>query len=439
MARIMVALWILLATLSAAPVHARAQKSVSNNPQITVIVDQHQRWIARYRFDRPVTRMTFDRSPDASRTTTWTAMNGFRITRNGDDAEFVSRIDGKSFRQFEVSIPPLYRYLPKDYAPFSPFGDGSTLFHTGRMFACPERCPTSDPGAWKMQLIVRDGRGILLNGKRYTGSAMWPDGESGRYIYIGNRRLTDTGVVNAVIDQALPAIVRQQLEQQLPIFMAYFASRLGPLDFRPALFASYDAAHVGNWGRQGGTLPGQIFTHFYGGRWPQEFAKPDFANDLAWHFAHEAGHLHQRGIFTNDPSGWWIHEGGAEAFAAIALQQSGPDGAAYVERRIKAARQSCAKLLNGKSLHQTTRQQSIDPAYQCGLLVNLAIDSALRRQNPESDGLYIVWRAYLARNNVTKVTREEDFLVVLAAVGGAALRDRLAGLLDTANPDFSTL
>ena len=33
-------------------------------------------------------------------------------------------------------MSPTYSRLPKDYAPFSPFGDGGMLFHTGRLFAC---------------------------------------------------------------------------------------------------------------------------------------------------------------------------------------------------------------------------------------------------------------------------------------------------------------
>ncbi len=411
-------------------------------PMITAIADAKKDWIVRYRFDHPVTRMAFDRTPDASRTKTWSAPQGFQITYGSDEnnggVEIVSRIDGKPFRQVDLQMPPLYRDLPSDYAPFAPFGDGSLLFYTGRLFACSDSCSAANSRKWRMRLMVRDHRRILLNGQTYRGSAVWLDGDEGRYVYIGDGALTDAGVVNAVVDRGLPDNIRQQLEQQLPMLMAYFSARLGKLETRPALFASYDAAHPGGgWGRQGGTLPGQIFTHFYGSRWPVEFAKPDFANDLAWHFAHEAGHLHQRGITTDDAPGWWIHEGGAEAFAAIALRESGASQADYVARRIKTARESCATLLREKSLHQVTSRQTNTPAYQCGMLVNLSIDAALRQRAPTKDGLYAVWRGYLARKASGQSTDEAAFLSSVADIGGQPIADQVARMLDTTNPDFS--
>ncbi len=442
-----VVLAIFLIVLMTNPIAAQGAIRASDKgrppakPVINILVDGKGDWIVRYQFDRPINRMAFDRSPDASRTKTWGAPPGFHIFRQviGDQSgdEVVSRIDGKRFRQVDLRIPPLYRDLPSDYAPFAPFGDGSILFYTGRLFACAPLCSIDDKELWRMRLIVRDKRRILLNGQTFSDGVQWLDSDGGRYVYIGDGKLTDAGVVNAVIDRALPDNIRLLLEQQLPMFMAYFEERLGKLESRPALFASYDAAHPGGgWGRQGGTLPGQIFTHFYGNHWPVEFAKPDFANDLAWHFAHEAGHLYQRGIATENARGWWIHEGGAEAFAAIALRDSGTSQADYVAQRIASARQSCATLLRDTSLHLATSRQNNTPAYQCGLLVNLALDAALKKQKPTGDGLYAVWRVYLARKANKQSTDEAAFLASVAEVGGKAVANKLALLLDTPKPDF---
>ncbi len=438
--------WILVMLMMARPAAARDTPPIndSSRPTITIIANGQTDWTVRYDFARPVTRLAFDRSPDASRVKTWTAMPGFRISGDGgdgggDSGEIVTRVDGKPFRRVDLRMPPRYRELPKDYAPFAPFGDGSILFHSARLFACGGTCPAQSDRPWPLRLIVRDGRAILLNGKTHARSVRWNDGDDGRYVYLGKGKPADAGVVSAVIDQALPDQVRIQLEQQLPVFMAYFSTRLGMLDMRPALFASYDAAHVGGWGRQGGNLPGQVFTHFYGNRWPAAFAKPDFTNELAWHFAHEAGHLYQRGIAPDEPSGWWVHEGGAEAFAALALRQSSPAAAAYVDRRIIAAGQSCPKLLKGTSLHRAITQQSNDPAYQCGLLINLAIDRALRQRAPDKDGLYTVWRAYLLRKARGQSTDEAAFLACIAEVGGQSLADQVARIMDAAMPDFTAI
>ena len=63
------------------------------------------------------------------------------------------------------------------------------------------------------------------------------------------------------------------------------------------LYVSYDASHPKGRGRQGGVLPDQVFIHFYGGKWPEEMEKPGFADELAWHFAHEAAHLYHRRLY----------------------------------------------------------------------------------------------------------------------------------------------
>lgn len=439
MIRITTRLSILCWAISAVAALAQAAAPIIPHPQITIVATGQTPWLATYRFDRPVRKLIFDRSPDGSRMTSWMVMPGFQITRDDDGTEVASRIDGKPFRQIEFRVPPRYRDLTKDYAPFAPFGDGGVLFHTGRFFACAEICSTQASKMWQLRLIVRDGRQILLNEQRHRGSVRWTDGDDGRNVYLGRASVAQGSDVSAVIDRALPPLIRQQLDRQIPVFMRYFATRLGALDFRPTLFASYDAAHVGGWGRQGGTLPRQIFIHFYGNRWPQEFDKPDFANELAWHFAHEAGHLYQRGLSIEATDGWWIHEGGADAFAAIAMRQSGPDTARYVDQRVAATRQSCPKLLDGRSLHEATSRKVNEAAYQCGLLLNLALDHALRKQMPDRDGLYAVWRAYLARATAGKAPAEADFLASIADVGGTALAERVKRLVDSPNPDFTTL
>src|SRR4030095_5929397 len=141
----------------------------------------------------------------------------------------------------------------------------------------------------------------------------------------------------AVIDAALPERIRAQLLAQLPEFMHLFSGKLGALPTRPMLFVSYDASHPKGWGRHGGVLPGQVFIHFYGGKWPAEMEKPEFPDDLAWHFAHEAAHMYHRRTGTESGDDW-ITEGGAEAFAALALRGG---ASAYVQSAEEKARGQC--------------------------------------------------------------------------------------------------
>jgi hypothetical protein len=67
-----------------------------------------------------------------------------------------------------------------DYAPFSPFGDGGMLFHTGRLFACADRC--SQDESWSTDLWADDEDRIVLGGKSLQARARWTDRDEGRVV-----------------------------------------------------------------------------------------------------------------------------------------------------------------------------------------------------------------------------------------------------------------
>lgn len=386
-----------------------------------------------YQFHKPVRHLDFARSPDKSRATTWAVGDEFEIVATGH-GEVARRRDGGSFTEVTMLVPPVYVKLLKDYAPFSPFGDGSTLFHTGRFFACADVC--QDNAEWSMKLTVDDGRHILLDGKRRTRQVSWTDSGDGRNVYVGETQPLETRHFIAVLDGALPSSIRVPLTDQLPQYMHYFAERLDELPSRLVLFASYDASHTGGRGTQGGTLPGQVFTHFYGKKYAEEMAKPNFANELAWFFAHEAAHLYQRQIFSKNLEGYWIHEGGAEAFAALAIRAGDSTANAFVDSRIEAARIKCAKSLKDRTVQEAINGDDFDAAYSCGLIINLAIDTALRRDARGTDGLYTVWRDYIARSAGKDKADEQDFLDSLARIGGIELADSVRRVVRTRSLDL---
>ena len=398
-------------------------------PEIAITAPASGNWSAAYTLPTPATELVFSRSPDASRTIDWKAPEGFEIIRTGE-FERVHRHDGAAFSSVTLSVPPVYRDLPKDYGPCSPFGDGGILTYTGRFFACGGE--GVDDG-WRMKLNA-PGRSILLNGKALSGAAEWFDSDSGQNIYIGEAKPVETADFIAVIDNALPGAIRSQLATQLPVYLHHFADRLGALPARPMLFVSYDLAHRDGNGRQGGTLPGQVFVHFYGSMWTEQMAKPGFAEDLGWHFAHEAAHLYQRQTYLEDKTGSWIHEGGAEAFAALALRSTGQAEAA--DAVVAASAGKCTKQLAGRSLHAALEADTFDAAYTCGLRANIALDAELRRIAPKSDGLYSVWTAYRKRV-AGREASEADFMAAVASIGGEATATRLRAMVTSSTPDFS--
>lgn len=371
-------------------------------------------WVVGYILKAPARELVFARQPDDSRTTDWRPGPGLEIVRI-DGKERLRRIDGRALDDMILlSMPAAYRHLPMDYAPFSPFGDGGLLVYTGRFIACPGEC--ADDDAWKIVLSAPDDT-ILVDGVRYQDRAEWTDSAEGRNIYIGNTTPVETPDFLAVIDAALPDKIRTQLAADMPGFMHYFADRMGALPERPMLFASYDLRPQNGYGRQGGTLPGQVFVHFYGPNWTEEMAKPAFVGDLAWHFAHEAAHLFQSQIYIDAEDASWVHEGGAEAFAAIALRAQGQGKEA--DAHIAASAKTCHTKLAGRSIRAALSAGEYEVAYACGLQINLGLDAELRRIAPESDGLFSVWREYRTAVKGRAATTE-DFYAAIASVGTPA-------------------
>lgn len=420
------------ALIAAAPATAASGQRPAVQPEVKITAGPGKTWTLAYRLPRSAKTLLFARSPDASRVADWTAPADFEIVQT-PSGEAVRRRDGAAFRAVTVTTPAAYRVLPNDYAPFSPFGDGGMLFHTGRFFVCAEACPEN--AVWPMRLSAPGGRAILLDGRRLIGKAAWTDNGEGRSVYVGEAKPISSPELLAVIDTALPADIREPLAAQLPRFMGFYAQRLGALATPPMLFASYDAAHPKGWGRQGGTMPGQVFVHFYGAAWPDQMKKPDFLPDLDWFFAHEAGHIFQRQIFISDREGW-VHEGGAEAFAAMALREIEPSAGGYVDRRIAKARTDCARQLGGQSIQQALDAKRFDAAYSCGLILNLAIDRAVRTAAPGSDGLFAVWRDYIATVGGRTVVSEDDYLASLAKVGGPKLAEAVKAAVRSPAPDL---
>ena len=66
----------------------------------------------------------------------------------------------------------------------------------------------------------------------------------------------------------------------------------------------------------------------------------------------------------------------------MALREIEPSAGDYVDRRIAKARTDCARQLGGQSIQQALDAKRFDAAYSCGLILNLAIDRAVRAAAP---------------------------------------------------------
>jgi hypothetical protein len=353
---------------------------------------------AEYRLARSTRALHFAPRLDGYRARDWKTPPGeFRWVHEGD-GERIERTDGKPFARLTLDIPVRYSVLEKAYAPFSPFSDGGMLLYSGHFQACPALpCKGTEPLA---VTVAAEGETIGVGGRRSVNTAAFVSREEGTYIYIGNAQPVATSGFLAIVDPALQPALRDHLLESLPQSMQDFTAIYGALSITPELYVSLDPNPPSgtSLSSQGGTLPGQVFIHLYGDGWRKPIRLGDVVW-LDWFFAHEAAHFFQR-AGTNDVIGpdsqAWIHEGGADAMAALIMRARGETERGYVTRRIAEARKGCTEGLAEVALNAASRAGKFDLHYQCGMLIALAIDADVRRGSGGAKGLHDVNRRFFA-------------------------------------------
>jgi len=379
---------------------------------VSIALSQHEaQWEVRYSLPKPVAELRFEREDrKGTRASTWQAVDPALAVSVVDGEEVVRRSDGKPFSEAAFRMAPLYIQMDKDYAPFSPFGDGGLLIYTGRFHACAEKCTGEE--SFHTSLQPPAGAHAIFNGK-VVDSLDFEDRNDGTNVYVGRAEPVATPDVVAVIDPTLPQDVRTRLDSLLPRLMAFYGKEFGVLETRPMLFASSDANHPGGgYGYQGGTLPGQVFVHRYGQN--AAFGTPEFLARQDWFFAHEAAHLYQHYPSLADEGDSWIHEGGADALAAVALQSLDVIDEDAVKSRLQSSSDTCAAGLSKAPLRKSHVDGNFDSFYSCGFVMQMAVDAAAKRASDGKCGLPCVWRDFQAKVSAGAPWSTDTFIGVAA-------------------------
>lgn len=245
----------------------------------------------------------------------------------------------------------------------------------------------------QMRFTPAKGEKVVLGGKRYF-TLGWRDDDAdmrGAFVYFGSIRPVETASVSAIIDPGLPPHLVQAFELHLASLFSYYGAKTGyELAKRPAILIGFNGNDPGQ-GYGGDVLPDGIAFSFRGQIW--ERADPDIVRRALHLIAHESAHLWNSGRFdsADNEQAPWMHEGGAEAFAWLAmrdLEMLGEDG---FRRTIQNALNHC---VGDRGIHHDTLQaalmrQQFDLSYSCGGIMNMLVDAALS----DSGGLYTFWRA----------------------------------------------
>ncbi len=391
--------------------------------------DDGQRLRVEYQSARPTKALVFARTPNGTRPKRWQFSSpGFEFAEvNGKDV--IYRTDRSEFSSVEVVVPTTYSPLPKDYAPFSPFTDGGLLIHSGRFQACPSNLGTVKDcdGPWSMRIQAPPTAHILLHGERYEDQAGWSDSGDGTKIYVGWGKLeSDTGFVG-IVDPALPPDLSGLMSTALPELMDYYGRRLPRLAQQPMLFVSYDPSYEHGYGNQGGVLPNQVFMHFYGATWEEINPESNVPEEIAWFFAHEAGHIFQQGVAGERESAW-IHEGAAEAFAYLALKELEIVSTSYLNSRRIQAKDACGDALEIGALTTAAERGNFADFYNCGLTMFIAVDAKIRARSGNQLDLFDLWSAIIPELKALGPLDSADFLKKVEPWIGGDLAGQLLSL-----------
>lgn len=362
--------------------------------------------VVTYTPSAPVPMLALRRTADDSRLSRWKPVNPDIEIIHLEDRDYIRRKDRRRFGDESFEVPATYVSMPKDYAPFMPFRDGGLLIHSGRFQACPVDCRLDGaPDSFAMTLSPLSGGRVILHGAVSDGPVSWTDRHDGTMVYIGAGEPVETPDLIAVLDAELPGDIRAALDEFFPRLMQYYAARLGRLPEKPMLFAALDRhaqpdgnPDSNNYSSQGGTLPGQVFMHLVGDGWFEDQAvrEAQTAGFLPWFFAHEAGHLYQRMETVDfDMGESWIHEGGADAFAALTARELGAVEAQYLSFRINDAVAQCLRGLEGGSLADAGERGAFDLYYACGMVIQLMADEEIRARSGGDQDLFDLWTAFL--------------------------------------------
>ena len=196
----------------------------------------------------------------------------------------------------------------------------------------------------------------------------------------------------SLIDSKLPVALKTLMAQKLPKIVAYFAEKLPALTYRPSLFASYSTTEDGSYGHQGGTLPGQIFMHWYGNK---AMAGLDEHNTF-WFFAHEIAHLYQGpGANIESLTDAWVHEGTAELFAAIAYSEINDSAQLFQSKlfqsKLATAKADCLRSVATQPSYHQVAFANPRVHYSCGLLLVTALHQELTQRGGD---IFQLWQAY---------------------------------------------
>lgn len=366
--------------LLAGPARADDANKLAASMHLTrVAVDK---WRADYRFSEPVTALKFEKTSDY-RATAWKALTaGVRLEDGEQTERYVSEI---GIKEFSVEIAAYDKFAPKQYAPNNRFSDGGAALYMGFFNGEVEQGGKTRELALKVSYAGRPGE-TVVPGPVFADTQLSLES----YTYFGPQKPVTAGVAKLIMDPATPAWMAEVLLATTSEATAYFAKTYQrPLLRELVLMVSVSEFESPGFSMKGGATNGQITYRLSG----QGVLKdsPKARSIVKRLVTHEIAHIWQNnvsrgGIGEDAP---WIHEGGAEAMALDAMQNTGMWTIAEIEVYQTAAIASCEKVKDQPTAY--------DYFYACGLQKFMQLKLAAP----------VIWRGLITETEKTGQTYSE--------------------------------
>ena len=385
---------------------------------------EQDRWQVQYQLPIAVDHVAFSRRSNFDRSKLYNIdPEKFRFDTAGD-VLLIRSVDGSKFTQLELSFTSYYDFIQKDYTHNVRYTDGSNLLYTNHLTlgaSIIDDKSISPIGAsfgdTQMHFYVA-GQHIAFLGQRYFETASWQVDDRGTYIYFGNITPVENDNMLAIIDPKLPTWVWAQTQRYFPKLFDYYHDQTGQaLNFKPMVFFNYDNLDGDYANNSGGTLEGLVQLTINGKRWHEE--NKSLFNSLFLFLAHEAAHFWNGQMFSNpQQQNAWLHEGGADAFAYLAMREFGLFDNSQMLQAFEDAANNCLLNKGPQALRQAAELWQHRNYYTCGATMAFASHSAIQAKSADKS-LFDLWRALFAASGENRHYTEQDYFNQLSQLTGS--------------------
>lgn len=357
------------------------------------------RWRVDYALAEPVDALELEPNAGDYRTRAWhVSTEGVALYTQAPAAAVIKADAGKRFSNFSVEVSMYLPYAEGGYTPFERFSDGGAAMYLGFFSGKARQGDAVRPLKLTVHAVGLAGETVLVPSGATPGALS--------YAYFGTAKPVAYTNARLIADPRTPPwlldMLRETTEKVTDVYARALARK--PASVPLVMIALGDMQRPGV-SAKGGVVGNAVVYRWEGQQLFEE--RPPVRRAMSKLVAHELAHVWQNavargGIGEEAPP--WVHEGGAEALAVAALQQSG----LYTDADAAEVR---SKLL-AECEHLNGSVESYRGYYACGF-------ARFTRLAPD---VLALWREMMKTTEATGATYSPEMVDRTAAQLAAAAR-----------------